>query len=77
VKKFFKILKAGLKWIILVLLGVEIFSFLLITATNLLVFYIYQHGFQYFRLGFAAASAVAMFGLVYALSALISLWFNR
>jgi len=38
VKKFFKILKAGLKWIILVLLGVEIFSFLLITATNLLVF---------------------------------------
>jgi hypothetical protein len=38
VKKFFTILKAGLKWIILVLLGVEIFSFLLITATNLLVF---------------------------------------
>ena len=37
-KKFFKILKTGLKWIILVLLGVEIFSFLLITATNLLVF---------------------------------------
>ncbi len=46
-------------------------------ATNLLVFYIYQHGFQYFRLGFAAASAVAMFVLVYGLSALISFWFNR
>src|SRR5579863_9393836 len=46
-------------------------------ATNLLVFYIYQHGFQYFRLGFAAASAVAMFVLVYGLSALISLWYSR
>ena len=46
-------------------------------ATNLLVFYIYQHGFQYFRLGFAAASAVVMFVLVYGLSALISLWFDR
>jgi ABC-type sugar transport system permease subunit len=46
-------------------------------ATNLLVFYIYTHGFQYFRLGFAAASAVAMFVLVYGLSAIISLWFNR
>jgi ABC-type sugar transport system permease subunit len=46
-------------------------------ATNLLVFYIYQHGFQYFQLGFAAASAVAMFALVYGLTALISLWFNR
>jgi ABC-type sugar transport system permease subunit len=46
-------------------------------ATNLFVFYIYQHGFQYFRLGFAAASAVVMFGLVYGLSALVSLWFNR
>lgn len=46
-------------------------------ATNLLVFYIYQHGFQYFQLGFAAASAVAMFVLVYGFSALISLWFNR
>ena len=46
-------------------------------ATNLLVFYIYQHGFQYFRLGFAAAIAVVMFGLVYAVTALVSLWFNR
>jgi ABC-type sugar transport system permease subunit len=46
-------------------------------ATNLLVFYIYQHGFQYFRLGFAAASAVMMFVLVYGLSALVSYWFNR
>ena len=46
-------------------------------ATNLLVFYIYQHGFQYFRLGFAAASAVVMFGLVYGLSGLVSFWFNR
>jgi ABC-type sugar transport system permease subunit len=46
-------------------------------ATNLLVFYIYQHGFEYFRLGYAAASAVAMFALVYGLTALISLWFNR
>jgi ABC-type sugar transport system permease subunit len=46
-------------------------------ATNLLVFYIYQHGFQYFRLGYAAASAVVMFSLVYGLTALISFWFNR
>jgi len=46
-------------------------------ATNLLVFYIYQHGFQYFQLGFAAASAVVMFVLVYGFSALISVWFNR
>jgi ABC-type sugar transport system permease subunit len=46
-------------------------------ATNLLVFYIYQNGFQYFRLGFAAAIAVAMFVLVYGLSALVGLWFNR
>ena len=37
-KQFFKILKTGLKWIFLVLFGVEIFSFLVITATNLLVF---------------------------------------
>ena len=46
-------------------------------ATNLLVFYIYQNGFQYFRLGFAAAIAVTMFVLVYGLSALISLWYSR
>ena len=46
-------------------------------VTNLLVFYIYQHGFQYFRLGFAAAIAVVMFGLVYGVTALVSLWFNR
>jgi ABC-type sugar transport system permease subunit len=46
-------------------------------ATNLLVFYIYQHGFQYFRLGYAGASAVVMFGLVYGISALVSFWFNR
>jgi sn-glycerol 3-phosphate transport system permease protein len=46
-------------------------------ATNLLVFYIYENGFSYFRLGFAAAIAVVMFGLVYGLTALISLWFNR
>lgn len=46
-------------------------------ATNLLVFYVYQNGFQYFRLGFAAAIAVVMFGLVYGLSALVSLWFSR
>jgi ABC-type sugar transport system permease subunit len=46
-------------------------------ATNLLVFYIYQHGFQYFRLGYAAASAVVMFGLVYGISTLVSFWFNR
>ncbi|HEV2336125.1 MAG TPA: sugar ABC transporter permease [Stellaceae bacterium] len=46
-------------------------------ATNLLVFYVYQNGFQYFRLGFAAAIAVVMFVLVYALSALISLWYSR
>jgi multiple sugar transport system permease protein len=46
-------------------------------ASNLLVFYIYQHGFQYFRLGYAAASAVVMFSLVYGISALVSFWFNR
>ena len=46
-------------------------------STNLLVFYIYQHGFEYFRLGFAAANAVVMFSLVYGLSALIGVWFNR
>jgi ABC-type sugar transport system permease subunit len=46
-------------------------------STNLLVFYIYQHGFEYFQLGFAAASAVVMFVLAYALTALISIWFNR
>lgn len=46
-------------------------------ATNLLVFYVYQNGFQYFRLGFAAAIAVVMFALVYGLSALISLWYSR
>ncbi len=46
-------------------------------ATNLLVFYIYQYGFQYFRLGFAAAIAVVMFVVVYGISALVSLWFNR
>jgi ABC-type sugar transport system permease subunit len=46
-------------------------------STNLLVFFIYQHGFEYFRLGFAASNAVVMFGLVYGLSALIGVWFNR
>jgi ABC-type sugar transport system permease subunit len=46
-------------------------------ATNVLVFYIYQHGFQYFRLGFAAAIAVVMFLLVYGLSAMLSWIFNR
>jgi len=38
VKKFFKILMTGLKWTVLILIGVEIFSFLVITATNLIVF---------------------------------------
>ncbi|HTW54485.1 MAG TPA: sugar ABC transporter permease [Stellaceae bacterium] len=46
-------------------------------ATNLLVFYVYQNGFQYFQLGFAAAIAVIMFVLVYGLSGLISLWYSR
>ncbi len=46
-------------------------------ATNLLVFYVYQNGFQYFRLGFAGAIAVVMFVLVYTLSGLISLWYSR
>lgn len=46
-------------------------------ATNVLVFYIYQHGFQYFRLGFAAAIAVVMFVLVYGSSAALSWIFNR
>ena len=46
-------------------------------ATNVLVFYIYQNGFQYFRLGLAAAIAVVMFVLVYGLSALVTWAFNR
>ena len=70
--------------VIAVILSFQAFDFVNImtqggpsNATNLLVFYIYQHGFQYFRLGFAAASAVMMFALVYGLSALVSFWFNR
>ncbi len=46
-------------------------------ATNLLVFSIYQYGFQYFRLGLAAALAVVMFVLVYTLSGLVSWVYNR
>jgi ABC-type sugar transport system permease subunit len=46
-------------------------------ATNVLVFYIYQNGFQYFRLGFAAAIAVVMFVLVYGLSGAVTWAFNR
>ena len=70
--------------IIAVILSFQAFDFINImtqggpsNATNVLVFYIYQHGFQYFQLGFAAASAVVMFALVYGLSGLIGLWFNR
>ncbi len=37
-KRFFGLLGAGLKWLILTLIGVEIFCFLLITGTNLLIF---------------------------------------
>lgn len=37
-KRFFRLLWAGLKWIILILIGVEIFCFLLITVTNLIIF---------------------------------------
>ncbi len=46
-------------------------------ATNVLVFYIYQNGFQYFRLGFAAAIAVVMFVLVYGISGVVTWAFNR
>jgi ABC-type sugar transport system permease subunit len=46
-------------------------------ATNLLVFFVFQNGFDYFRLGFAAAIAVVMFVLVYGVSGLISLWYLR
>jgi ABC-type sugar transport system permease subunit len=70
--------------VIALILSFQVFDFInLMTqggpsnATNVLVFYIYQHGFQYFQLGFAAASAVVMFGLVYGISALLGLWFNR
>ena len=70
--------------VIALILSFQAFDFVNITtqggpsnATNLLVFYIYQNGFQYFRLGFAAAISVVMFVLVYGLSALVSLWFNR
>jgi hypothetical protein len=38
VKKFFRLLGAGLKWSLLALIGVEIFCFLLITVSNLLLF---------------------------------------
>ena len=37
-KQFFRIILTGLKWIILALVSVEVFSFLLITVTNLMVF---------------------------------------
>lgn len=46
-------------------------------ATNVLVFSIYQYGFQYFRLGLAAALAVVMFVLVYTLSGLVSWAYSR
>jgi hypothetical protein len=37
-KRFFRILAVGLKWIILAAISLEIFCFLVITATNYLVF---------------------------------------
>jgi lysophospholipase L1-like esterase len=37
-KRFFHALGVGLRWIILALIGVEVFSFLVITATNYLVY---------------------------------------
>ncbi len=37
-KRFFKIFLTVLKWALLTALGVEIFCFLVITATNLMVF---------------------------------------
>jgi lysophospholipase L1-like esterase len=46
VKKLFRLLWIGLKWIILTLLVVEIFCFLLITVTNLLIFGIPWEGSQ-------------------------------
>jgi sn-glycerol 3-phosphate transport system permease protein len=70
--------------VIALILSFQAFDFVNLTtqggpsnATNLLVFYIYQYGFQYFRLGFAAAIAVVMFVVVYGISALVSLWYNR
>jgi ABC-type sugar transport system permease subunit len=70
--------------VIALILSFQAFDFVNLTtqggpsnATNLLVFYIYQYGFQYFRLGFAATIAVVMFVVVYGISALVSLWFNR
>jgi lysophospholipase L1-like esterase len=38
VKRFFRALGVGLKWLILALVCVEVFSFLVITATNYLIF---------------------------------------
>jgi lysophospholipase L1-like esterase len=46
VKRFFRLLGAGLKWTILILLGVEIFCFLLITITNLMLLGIPWDGSQ-------------------------------
>ncbi len=70
--------------VIALILSFQVFDFINImtqggpsNATNVLVFYIYQTGFQYFRLGFAAAIAVVMFVLVYGLSAILSWAFNR
>lgn len=37
-KRFFRLIGAGLKWIILALVGLEIFCFLVITTSNLLLF---------------------------------------
>ncbi len=45
-KKFFRLLWMGLKWLILTLIGVEIFCFLLITVTNLMIFGIPWDGSQ-------------------------------
>lgn len=70
--------------VIALILSFQVFDFVNImtqggpsNATNVLVFYIYQNGYQYFRLGFAAAIAVVMFVSVYALSAVVSWAFNR
>ncbi len=70
--------------VIALILSFQAFDFISImtqggpsNATNVLVFYIYQNGFQYFRFGFAAAIAVVMFVLVYGLSAVLSWVFNR
>lgn len=46
-------------------------------ATNVLVYFAYQNGFEYLQLGTAAAVSLAMFAIVLALSGVVTWAFNR